>query len=478
LSDTQLIGNEFVLIKASEVRAQKVDWLWSNRVPRGEITLLEGDPGVGKSMLTAALAAAVTSGQALPGDDPTEPGTCIMASLEDHHGVVIQPRLTAAGADLSLTLFPDMHDVHQWARPLRLPEDLSRIDEMIQMTQARLLIIDPLMAVLGRDINSDRDQDVREALGPLAEIARPVGTAVVIVRHLNKAVGKSAIYRGGGSIGIGGLARSALMLSRHPHERERIILTQTKSNLGARAKAIVMSIASEDGVGRVVFEGEEDLTSDDVLSEQAKANPRATAKVTRRSEMKAWLEQVLEGGPRAAKEVEALAKAEGFPPTSLRKARQELGVIPRKVGSGQGSEWHWVLDRRVTLQEDREDTAGDQLDHLGELGHVGHHSPAEENTESLPDDSSELVSVKVDQDVQADQGDDGVTDGHLRHGPVKQPSDLLDSSLRSAPTRKLITAYGWEEREPIGPDGERCPDCTIAPAPGQDRCWPCRRRLE
>ena len=344
--DTQLIGNEFVLVKASEVRAQTVDWLWSNRIPRGEITLLEGDPGVGKSMLTAALAAAVTSGRPLPGDEPTDPGMCVMASLEDHHGVVIKPRLEAAGADLGLTLFPDMHDVHQWVRPLRLPEDLGRIDEMIQMTQARLLIIDPLMAVLGRDINSDRDQDVREALGPLAEIARPVGTAVVIVRHLNKAVGKSAIYRGGGSIGIGGLARSALMLSRHPHERERIILTQTKSNLGARAKAIVMSIAGDDGVGRVIFEGEEDMTSDDVLSEQSKASSRFNARGTKRSTMKAWLEEVLAGGPLAGKEIQALATAEGFPLTSLRKARQELGIVTTKLGSGRGSEWQWSLNQQ------------------------------------------------------------------------------------------------------------------------------------
>jgi hypothetical protein len=264
-----------------------------------------------------------------------------MASLEDHPGVVIKPRLEAAGADLGLTLFPDMHDVHQWARPLRLPEDPDRIDEMIQLTQARLLIVDPLMAVLGRDINSDRDQDVREALGPLAEIARPVGTAVVIVRHLNKAVGKSAIYRGGGSIGIGGLARSALLLSRHPHERERIILTQTKSNLGARAKAIVMSIASAGGVGRIVFEGEEDMTSDDVLSEHAKANLRV--RPTRRMEVESWLKDILANGPMPAKEVESLAEEAGFTNGTPRRARERLGVLVSRLGADQGFVSEWSL---------------------------------------------------------------------------------------------------------------------------------------
>jgi putative DNA primase/helicase len=339
-----IFGNEYVLTPARLHKRQQIDWLWTNRIPFGEVTLLEGDPGIGKSMLTAALAAAVTGGKSLPGEEPLEPASAIIASLEDHPEAVIRPRLEAAGADLDRAMLINMLDHRSWDRPLRLPEDLTRLDDMLQRTHAALLVIDPLMAVLGRDINSDRDQDVREALGPLGEIARSHRTAILIVRHLNKAVGKSAIYRGGGSIGIGGLARSALLLSKHPHERDRIILTQTKSNLGARAKGVIMSIATEDGVGRIIWEGEDDLTSDEVLSEQAKGTTRN--KATKRSEIERWLSDILADGPVPAKEVEALAEEAGYSGSMLRKVKDSLGIRADRTGFGANGAWMWTLMER------------------------------------------------------------------------------------------------------------------------------------
>ena len=175
-SDDIVYGDGYALIPASRIEPETVDWLWQNRIPRGETIVLEGDPGVGKSILAATLVAAITTGGSMPGGPELDQGFCLIANLEDHRGAVTRPRLEAAGADLDLAIIIKMED-RGYERPVRLPDDLDRIERMIVEKGAELLIVDPLAAALAPDVNMNSDQEVREALGPLAQIGREHGTS-------------------------------------------------------------------------------------------------------------------------------------------------------------------------------------------------------------------------------------------------------------------------------------------------------------
>ena len=231
-NDERIWGDDYTLPSAMQIKTTSVDWLWPGRIAFNQLTIIEGDPGVGKSMLTAAIAAAVTGGPPLPGMPQLPPFPCIIANLEDDPAGITIPRLRAAGADLDRIYLPQMGDSHN-ARLLSLPDDLNRIWQMLEITDARLLVIDPLMAALSPDVNSDNDQQVRRVLNDLVQAANLRKAAVVIVRHLNKQAGRRAIYRGGGSIGIAAAARSVLLLSRDPASRG-LLLSSTKQNLAAQ----------------------------------------------------------------------------------------------------------------------------------------------------------------------------------------------------------------------------------------------------
>lgn len=186
----------------SEIRPERVDWLWPGRIPRNKLTLFDGDPGLGKSALTTDLAARVSVGRPWPDDSPCEPGGVVLCSAEDGIGDTVRPRLDAAGGDaervLALATVPD----GDAERLISVPEDLDVLRRGIERVSAALVIVDPLMAFLSGDVNSHRDQDVRRALAPLARLAEGTGVAVVVVRHLNKATGATP------STGVAGASAS------------------------------------------------------------------------------------------------------------------------------------------------------------------------------------------------------------------------------------------------------------------------------
>jgi AAA domain-containing protein len=206
------------VVRLADVQPERVEWLWPGRVPAGMITLLDGDPALGKSTITIDLAARVTTGAPMPlttADDskPGIIGDVVILTAEDHLGATVRPRLDAAGGDARR-----VHVLTGIARaadpdaPIVLPTDVAELETVIRDNKARLVVIDPLMAFLGADIDSYRDQDVRRALAPLAKVAAATGAAIIIVRHLRKSAG-AALYRGGGSIGIIG----AVGDDRHAH---------------------------------------------------------------------------------------------------------------------------------------------------------------------------------------------------------------------------------------------------------------------
>ncbi len=242
----------------SEVAPRRVEWLWAGRVPKGKLTLLESDPGTGKSAMIMDLAARVSSGRDMP--DGTRGGAAagvVILSAEDDLADTVRPRLDAAGGDTSRILALTTNGDEAGDRLPSLPEEIPLIEQGIERVGAELVIIDPLVAYFGGKIDSHRDQDVRRVLAALAALAGRTGAAVLVVRHLNKAGGGNPLYRGGGFIGIIAAARSGLLLAKDPENEDLRVLAVNKGNLAKPAQNLAFLLEEADnGAVRVAWQGE------------------------------------------------------------------------------------------------------------------------------------------------------------------------------------------------------------------------------
>lgn len=338
----------------SHVRPAEREWLWPGHIPVGAITLLDGDPGLGKSLIALDLIARVTTGRPMPD------GTCsidwpagvVLLAAEDELGATIVPRLLAAGADMrrvavlrQAEIYDERTDKVLGYRDVQLPRDEIDVSMAATGVEAVLVVIDPLMSYLEPSINSWRDQDVRAALAPLAEMAQRNSLAVLAVRHLNKAGGSNPLYRGGGSIGFIDAARSGLLVAKSPDdpEHERI-LAGTKSNLGAPLPSLryrLRSLDDDDPYSqsvRVEWLGASEHTAASLLSQ-----PTADEEPGAKDEAVAFLRTALREGPRPAAEVEAEAHGLSISKTTLRRARRLIGVETVHKGYSTGSAWLWSL---------------------------------------------------------------------------------------------------------------------------------------
>src|SRR5215213_4832243 len=247
----------------SEVEEEKIDWLWERRIPYRKLTMLDGDPAHGKSVIVAELAARVTTGRGMPlHTGKVEAGGVLLLAAEDGVADTILPRIVAAGGDPSRVLVLG-HDT-----PLWIPEDMHTVERGAERIGAKLIAVDPIMSFLGAGINSNTDKEVRTALSPLKHLAERIGTAVLIVRHLNKQQGGSAMYRGAGSIAFSGAARQGLMVDDHPREESMKVLVGYKSNLSLppdTMKYKVVSAPSNPDVAAVEFHGiDTEVSSGDI----------------------------------------------------------------------------------------------------------------------------------------------------------------------------------------------------------------------
>ena len=199
-----LFKDESTGVILSDVETQQIDWLWQRRIPMGKITILDGDPGMGKSLIAITIAACVSTGRPMPDGAPGRQGDIILIAPEDSPEDTIKPRVEAVGGDPSRVLLLntvvsfDEKRLGIYDRPFSLSRDLNDLEIEIKRTNAILVILDPLMALLGRNIDSSRDQDVREVFTPLAQLAERTGCAILIVRHLNKGSSDNILYRGAG----------------------------------------------------------------------------------------------------------------------------------------------------------------------------------------------------------------------------------------------------------------------------------------
>lgn len=323
----------------ADVRPGRVEWLWPGYVPRGALTLLDGDPKVGKSTLAIDLAARVTTGKPMPDGSVSgaKAGSVILLSAEDHLANTVSPRLVAAGANPRLVhAFLDIDVVEDGevvgVRAPSLPDDVDQVGRAVRRWGASLVIIDVLSAYLGSRVDSHRDQDVRRALMPLARMAEETGAAVVATRHLTKNGGSDPLYRGGGSIGIAGQARSLLLAARHPVDPsgERRVLASTACNLGPQAPSLeyrIVPAARPAGATCVDWRGRSDYGARRLL-----AAPDETDDRPEREAVQEVIRETLSRGPATYDQVKAAVTDAGLHVSdkTIQRARRALGITPRR----------------------------------------------------------------------------------------------------------------------------------------------------
>ncbi len=268
-----LTSNDTLGLLLSDVEMQEVHWLWEKRIPLGKLTILDGDPGMGKSLLAIALAASVSTGHPMPDGTPVTQGGVILIAPEDDASDTLKPRLTAAGGNpshvLLLNTLVSLDEKKKLLtdRPFSLSTDLAVLEAAITRTNARLVILDPLMAVLGHSIDASRDQDIRAVFTPLSQLAERIGCAILIIRHLSKGASENALYRGAGSIGIIASARVGLLVAQHPYEENKRILATTKNNLSKKAPNLTYQVVENpSGIPYIQWLGENNSTLSALLS--------------------------------------------------------------------------------------------------------------------------------------------------------------------------------------------------------------------
>ena len=344
-----------LLVTLSSVPETRLDWVWPGRIPAGKLTMLEGDPGLGKSMLWGKIVAHLTTGDPLPGDlRDRVPTDVLVVCAEDDLGDTIIPRLRAAAADVThVHALALLRDDKGHLIPLSIPEDLPRLRRAIKQAKATLVVFDPITAYLSETINSGNDASVRRALTPLAEIAQTSGAAVLMVRHLNKQGDLKALYRGGGSIAFIGAARSGLVVDRHPEDKATIVLAQTKANLARDVPALTYRVESwdlDDAIPVVSWGEELDMEADELLR---KVDGRRDS--SGRDAVVAFLTDLLADGPVPAKAVRAAATAAGVPWRTIERHKEAAFTRTRVMrgDDGKAREWEWFIPRvRIVRDED------------------------------------------------------------------------------------------------------------------------------
>lgn len=315
------------VVRMSDVQPETVSWLWHPYIALGKLTMLDGDPGIGKSTLICAIASAVTTGRGLPGIVPFEPGNVLMLSAEDGLADTLRPRLDAVGADTSRVMALD--------EPLTFDSaGLLRLEAAIIEHKPKFVPIDPFFAYTGGKTDIHRANECRAISAPLAAIAERQGCAIVAVRHLGKSRGGGhALNAGIGSIDLVAAARSVLLAGQDPDDPRRRAVIQTKNNLAPLGAAIGYTL--EDG--KFYWTGPSTLTAGRILSPPSDEEERGTL-----SDAKEFLLAALSGGARDSTAIKAEAKQAGISERTLFRAKQELKIKAEKQGTPGSDDQKWV----------------------------------------------------------------------------------------------------------------------------------------
>ena len=328
--------------RLADVEPEKVRWLWNPYIPLGKLTILEGDPGVGKTWLSLRLAAAVSRGEPLPGRDGVprewrEPANVLYLTAEDGLADTLRPRLDAAGADpervFALAGWQGRDDEGRERTGAVTLQDVDILAAAIAEHRPALVVVDPVQGFIGAGVDVHRANEVRAVLAGLAQLAEEHQCAVLLVRHLAKASTDRAIYRGLGSIDFAAAARSILLVGQDPDDETgaRRVVAHVKSSLAERGPSLAFSIRE----GAFYWEGVAEADAEALLA------PRATGEGGKLAvdEAKEFLRELLADGPVPAKEVENAYRAAGFSRSTIFRAKFALGIRVEKTGRT----WQWVL---------------------------------------------------------------------------------------------------------------------------------------
>jgi putative DNA primase/helicase len=332
--------------RLADIEAEPIRWLWPGRVARGKVVVIAGNPGLGKSQVTISMAATVSTGGSWPVDHSRcEKGSAIFITCEDDPADTIRPRLEAAGADLERVYILDAvrhYDTEGGSieRTFNLKDHLAHLERMLdEVGDVVLVVIDPVSAYLGAT-DSHKNADVRALLAPLSEMAARRGVAIVMVSHLNKGGGSDALARFTGSFAFVAAARGAFVVSRDPEDSERRLFIPAKNNIGKDNSGLSFKVESHtlcNGIetSRVVW-GADPVTvsADEALAQSTDPGERSAT-----DEAIEWLQEELKLGPKAVSVVQQEARKVGVSDKALRRARERLGVKPKKREFSGGWEW-------------------------------------------------------------------------------------------------------------------------------------------
>jgi archaellum biogenesis ATPase FlaH len=323
------------IIRMSDVEQEDVQWLWKPYVPMGKITILQGDPGLGKTFVALQIAAIVSAGRYFPGDTVgvgnipgavCDPGNVIFQTAEDGLADTVRARLNDADADCSR-----IYVIDEQTEGLTLDDE--RLRESVSMLRPKLVIIDPLQAYLGADKDMHRANEIRPVLHRLSNLAAEFKCAVILIGHQNKSNGGKNIYRGLGSIDIAAAARSIIAVGEYQKTAYRRAIVQIKSSLAASGKSLLYDL---DPMRGFLWAGTSDLTADEIL------NAPAEREAPERDGCEQFLRELLEDGDVTADEVFKAAKVNGFSVDTVKRAKKEANIKSYKEKIT-GGKWMWSL---------------------------------------------------------------------------------------------------------------------------------------
>jgi hypothetical protein len=303
------------------VVARPVSWLWTEILPLGKLAVLEGDPDLGKSLIALDLCARLSTGRPFPDGRPGPgPANALVLSAEDNAADTIVPRLQRLGAAMERVAVWDRdHDDEEW--PWHFPRDVGRLDAALAETDARLAVIDPVMAFLDDSVLCASDRSVRRALSPVKDQAEKHNCTILMHMHLNKRSSGPALYRGQESIAFLAISRYAMLVARNPQVPGRSVLAPVRHSLSRPMPSLAYRITGGPGELPLV----EWLETSPLTANELLANPRRP-KNALLEDAKAFLLQFLAAGPRTTSAIFPAAQAAGYSYRTLSRARQELKI--------------------------------------------------------------------------------------------------------------------------------------------------------
>ena len=347
----------------ADIPAKQLSWLWPGRIPLGKLTILSGDPGVGKSLVTLAIAATVSRGAAWPcHEGVAQAADAVLVSAEDDPADTIRPRLDAAGADVGrVHVLDGVEYTDENGDTQRRPwnfTDIEALDRrLLALPDCRLVIVDPLSAYVA-GIDSHKNADVRALLAPLAEIAARRRVAVTCVSHLNKSAGP-AMYRTTGSLAFVAAARAVYAVAKDQNDAARRLVLPIKCNLAPDTAGLAYRIGVVNGAPVIEWESEPvDIPADEALAAANQDNESRS----QTDEAVGWLRQELDSGPAKAADVQREARLAGISDKALRRARERLRIRPHKYEFSGG--WVW------TLHQDAQDATSQKVGTFEGGGHL------------------------------------------------------------------------------------------------------------